>query len=168
MRFLLALAVAFTALTGCSPAGDRASVGGQLAPQHHFTLKDVHGNEMTLDALLAANKAVLLNFWATWCPPCREEIPDLIKLQKKYEGQPFTVVGIDVGESSDRVTAFAEKVGINYMLLLDSDSRVAEKYKVVGIPTSLLVSRDGKILGKYHAVTPQMTSDVEKAMADSA
>ncbi len=130
-----------------------------------FTLKDVDGNSVSLEKELAAHKAVLINFWATWCPPCREEIPDLIKLQSQFSGRGFTILGVDVGESEQRVKTFAKKAGLNYPLLLDSEKEVATKYNVVGIPTSYLVASDGKILGEYHAATPQLFDDVEKAVS---
>ena len=81
---------------------------------YDFTLKNLDGQEVSLNSLLKENKAVLLNFWATWCPYCREEIPNLIKLQKDYAGKKFSVVGMDVGESASRVSTYAKKMGINY------------------------------------------------------
>ncbi len=153
--------------TGSHAGRSDSASAGVLTDAQHFTLASADGAQMSLDGLLASHKAVLLNFWATWCPPCREEIPDLIRLQEKHGGDDFTIVGIDIGESAARVKAFAEKAGINYPLLLDADSGVAESYGVVGIPTSLLVTSDGRVLGTYHAATPQLFTDVEKALAAS-
>jgi peroxiredoxin len=147
---------------GCSGAG--LLEAREVSGAQRFTLKDVDGKSVSLDSLLSGHKAVLVNFWATWCPPCREEIPDLIRLQEKYGAQGFTIAGIDVGESAKRVSAFASKNGMNYPLLLDTDSHVAESYDVVGIPTSLLIDKDGKILSEYHAATPKLFADVEKAI----
>ena len=148
-------------MAGCGSSSAR-SAGSGTAPQ--FTLKDIKGNEVSLESALKENKAVLVNFWATWCPPCREEIPDLIKLQKKYEGKDFTILGLDVGESAAKVGAFGAKAGINYPLLLDSEQSVAEQYGVVGIPTSYLIASDGKLLGEYHSYNTALGRDVEKAL----
>ena len=150
-----ALAVCFF-ITGCP-----ASIAGNAAD---FTLRDLGGEEVSLGRTLAEHKAVLLNFWATWCPPCREEIPGLIDLQKKHGGNAFTVLGVDIGESAAKVSGFVKKIGINYPVLLDGEQRVAEMYRVVGIPTSYLISRDGKILGEYHAYSPELVADVEQAI----
>ena len=149
---------------GCvGPGGNRpsAAMGGDSAD---FTLKNLAGQDMNFASLLKQNKAVLLNFWASWCPPCREEIPDLIALQEKYKGKSFTVLGVNVGESKLHASAFAEKAGINYPVVLDAYTEVAVKYGVVGIPTTFLVGSNGKILGEYHGVTPELFSDVEKAL----
>ena len=155
------LGVVFFA-AGCSSAARLEA--RELAGGQRFTLSDTDGNKVSLDALLSENKAVLVNFWATWCPPCREEIPDLIRLQKEYGGKGFTIVGVDVGESAKRVSAFGTKNGMNYPLLLDTDNRVAESFSVVGIPTSLLIDKEGKILQEYHSATPKLFKDVEKAL----
>ena len=163
---ILSLSV-FLFVLGCmGPASRHVSAGasGELQPQQKFTLKDAKDNPVSLDAVLKQNKAVLLNFWATWCPPCREEIPGLIDLQTKFKGRSFTVLGVDVGESQKKVSGFTEKIGINYPVLLDTDMSVTESYAVFGIPTSFLISSDGRILGEYHAYTPALAADVEKSL----
>lgn len=154
----------FTA--GCMGPSSRDSnaAAGHLENKQMFTLKNLKGENISLEALLKRNKALLLNFWATWCPPCREEIPELIKLQENYQDRSFTVLGVDVGESTAKVSSFADKIGINYPVVLDRDNRVAESYKVVGIPTSILIGSDGKILGVYYGFTSQLVVDVEKIL----
>ena len=136
----------------------------ELQAAHKFILNDLNGQPVNLDTVLKQNKAVLINFWATWCPPCREEIPGLIDLQKKYKNQSFTVLGVDAGESKLKVSSFAGKIGINYPVVLDTDMAVTERYSVYGIPTSFLVFSDGRILGEYHAYSPKLVADVEKAL----
>ena len=161
---LLFGAVLFVA--GCVGEGPRESHAdmGNLKDGQLFTLKSSTGGEGSLSDELRQNKAVLLNFWATWCPPCREEIPGLISIQEKFGGQSFTILGVDVGESEKKVSSFAKKMNINYPLLLDTSQSVSESYGVVGIPTSILISSDGKILGEYHAYTQKLVSDIEKAL----
>ena len=150
-------------IVGCMGPGSRSDAA-ELDEDQKFTLPDLSGNPVSLEALLKQNKAVLVNFWATWCPPCREEIPNLIKLHEQYKDKSFTVLGVEVGESVNKVSGFAKKNGIRYPIVLDQDQSVAEKYKIVGIPTTLLIGPGGKILGEYHAYTPELVSDVEKAL----
>ncbi len=157
----------FTA--GCMGPSSRDSnaQAGRLEGDQMFVLKNLNGEEVSLEALLKRNKLVLLNFWATWCPPCREEIPELIKLQGTYQGRSFTVLGVDVGESAAKVSSFADKIGINYPVVLDQDNRVAESYRVVGIPTSMLIGSGGKVLGVYYGFTGQLVEDVKKAVGNA-
>jgi thiol-disulfide isomerase/thioredoxin len=93
-------------------------------------------------------KLVLLNFWATWCPPCKKEIPDFIELQQAYADQGFQVIGIAI-DNPEAVTAFAEKVGINYpTLLAEADGVTLSKHFGNGIgvlPYSVIINREGEI-----------------------
>ena len=140
------------------------NVSGELQDSQKFTLNNLTNEPVSLATLLKQNKAVLINFWATWCPPCREEIPGLINLQKKFKDKSFTILGVDAGESQTKVLNFAERMGINYPVVLDFDMAVTERYKVYGIPTSILVSSEGKILGEYHSYSPKLEADVETAL----
>ena len=138
--------------------------GDKLAPEQMFTLKDLSGKDVSLKEELAKNKAVLINFWATWCPPCREEIPDLVRLHEQYQGQSFEVLGVNLGESNKKASSFAQKMSINYPVLLDSDEEAATDYGIVGIPTSLLVKSDGTIVGEYHSASKKLFTDVENSL----
>ena len=160
---LLLIAACFWA-AGCSESGPKSAEAAKDGVAADFKLPDLNGQPRTLQSYLSSHKAVLLNFWATWCPPCREEIPGLINLQKKYGGAGFTVLGVSIGESQVKVASFVGKEKINYPVLLDGDQGVAETYHIVGIPTSYLIGSDGKILGEYHAYTPDLVADVENAI----
>lgn len=163
---LFLMLVVLTA-AGCmgAPQSVDSSPVRESAAAPSFTLQDSQGKTVSFESVLKSNKAVLLNFWATWCPPCREEIPDLIRLQNEHGKSGFTVLGIDVGESPTKVSGFMNKMGINYPVLLDRDQQVAASYGIVGIPTSYLVSSDGRIIGEYHAATSKLFDDVKKAVA---
>lgn len=167
MRKILVLIVAVMLFSaGCGrvtgiPTG--SAVSGELTPAQRFTLKNLDGGVTDLSQVLAQKKAVLINFWATWCTYCVEEMPDLIELQARYGPNDFTVIAVDVGESAGQVSAFAKKMGLNFPVVLDQDNAVAQNFGLVGIPVSYLVSSDGKILGEYHGFTPKLISDVEKA-----
>lgn len=158
--FLTALVVLFVVHTNTLSSFAENS---ELTEAQFFSLKDLQGNDVNLKDILKEHKVVLLNFWATWCPFCREEIPDLIKLQNKYKKDGFTVIGIDSGESQVKVSSFVKKSGINYPVLLDADKNVTRKYKVMGIPTSILIDQTGKNLGEYH-ITPELFAEIEKEL----
>lgn len=163
---VLSLSV-FLFVMGCMGPDSRqgtAKTSGEIRMAQNFTLNDLKGNPVSLEGILKQKKVVLINFWATWCPPCREEIPDLIKLQENLEDRSFTILGVDVAESQKKVASFVDKMGINYPVVLDTDTKVSEQYSIFGIPTTLLVSSEGKILGEYHAFTPKLAADIEKAL----
>ena len=150
-------------LIGCvGPSGTLSA--NELAAEDLFTLNDLEGNPTALADVLKQNKAILLNFWASWCSPCREEIPDFIRIQKFYSGKGFTILGVNVGESQKKVSGAVQKLGINYPVLLDEEMTVAQNYHVVGIPTSYLISSDGKVLGAYHSYSEELAEDIRKAL----
>jgi peroxiredoxin len=138
--------------------------GATLNDAQRFTLKDTQGAEFKLDDALAKNKAVLLNFWATWCGYCVEEMPDLIKLHAQYKDKGFTVVGVNAGESAEAAERFMAKQGVNFPVVLDEEMTVSNAYNVVGIPTTILLSSSGQVLGEYHSFTKKLQADVAKAL----
>lgn len=110
-----------------------------------FTLHTVDGTPLRLSDL--RGKVVLLNFWATWCPPCKAEMPDLNALHQKYGAEhDFTVVGINMEERAADVSAFARARQITFPLLLDPEGAVsAGRYAIRSLPTSLIIDREGRI-----------------------
>jgi peroxiredoxin len=116
---------------------------GRVAPD--FTLKTLDGKTLKLSDL--RGKAVVLNFWATWCPPCKVELPWFVDLQKQYGPQGLQVVGISEDEGGkDKVAAFVKEMGVNYTIAVD-DNSVSEKYgDVEDLPTTFYIDRDGKIV----------------------
>lgn len=163
-----AILAAGLTLAGCSfETGREARLQstGEPGSKYRFSLKDINGNTVSLDGLLANHKAVLINFWATWCPFCVEEIPELVKLQNKFAGRSFTTVGINAGESREDAAAYLKEHPVNYPILLDRDMAVGETYGIVGIPTSLLIRSDGRVMGVYHAVTAQLEAEIEQLLA---
>jgi peroxiredoxin len=133
-----AAAPAGAALTSADPAG-------RAAPD--FELKSIDGKSYKLADL--RGKAVLLNFWATWCPPCKIEIPWFIELQKQYANQGLVVVGVAMDDDTNRqkvVSEFASQMKIDYPILLGTD-QVADQYGGVdALPTTFFIGRDGKIV----------------------
>jgi peroxiredoxin len=162
--WVLSVAAVFLAVltAGCSTSP--RVYGESITQEQRFVLTDVDGQRVRMDDLLANNKVVLLNFWATWCPYCQREIPELMALQDRYRSAGFSVVGIDIGESAAKVKAYADNKQINYPLLLDRDNSVAGAYEVVGVPTSYLIRSDGKILGAFNTLTSGVIREIEKAI----
>jgi peroxiredoxin len=108
-----------------------------------ITLPDLNGKEWNLHSL--RGKVVLVNFWATWCPPCRKEIPDLESLYSRFQKQGFVVLGIS-DEETGKVAPFVKENNVNYPILLDTGRRINELFGVEGIPKSFVYDRDGKIV----------------------
>jgi thiol-disulfide isomerase/thioredoxin len=131
-----------------------------LAPD--FTLKTLSGQDLTLSQI--KGKVVLLDFWATWCGPCRESIPHLIQLYKAYRENGFEVIGMSLDKGDvEIVRNFARSMDIPYPMVMASDE-VVRNYRVTAIPTTFLIDKEGKIreriTGFNSAISQQMTVKV--------
>lgn len=118
-----------------------------LAPD--FTLKDMDGKSVSLSDY--RGKVVFVNFWATWCPPCRAEIPDFVKLVDKYGKEGFVILGVSVDKEADvkKIPKFSKDFKINYPVMWDSNYKVAQDYGGIGsIPTTFVIDRSGRAVGK--------------------
>jgi len=116
-------------------------------PAPDFTLQSLDGNSMRLSDF--RGKAVLLNFWATWCGPCKIEMPWFIELQKQYQAQGLQIVGVAMDDSSQEdIAKFAQEMGVNYPVLIGKEA-VGDAYGgVPALPESFFIGRDGKIVDK--------------------
>ncbi len=131
---------------------------GDHAADFALVLED--GSQLRLSDL--EGRPVMLNFWATWCPPCRQEMPDIIKA---YEaGDDLVVLAINERENMDAVKPFAEDFGISMPVALDQDGRLADIYGVRGMPTSVFIGRDGTVVAKWSGF---ISPDVLEAMLDT-
>jgi len=128
-----------------------AAAGQELAPYDSpapgFTLPDQRGAEHTLADY--RGKVVLVNFWASWCPPCIHEMPALQQLAATLDGEPFEIVAINTGEQKYRVWKFSQLINLELPVLLDPGQRAFEDWQVMILPTSFLIDRDGRI--RYRA-----------------
>ena len=115
-------------------------------PAPALALPDLEGRVHDLAAL--RGKVVLINFWATWCPPCRREMPSMERLQQALPGEPFVVLAVDVGEDGDTIEAFTSQLDTvpAFPILLDTRSRTMQAWKVAGLPTTYLVDKQGRIV----------------------
>jgi thiol-disulfide isomerase/thioredoxin len=111
-----------------------------------FTLLDTDGQQVSLQPY--RGKVVFLNFWATWCIPCREEMPSLERLHQTYQAQDLAIISIDLKEGADQVKAFFQKHGLSFPSLLDPNGTVFRDYLVAGMPTTYLIDRNGTLLAR--------------------
>ena len=124
-----------------------------------FAMKDLAGEVVSTSAL--KGKALIINFWATWCGPCREEIPEMVALQSKYKGS-LQVIGISEDDGPpDQVAKFVQKVGINYPVVMYTDALEKEYGGVSALPTSFLVTKDGRVVQKDVGVYPLEYYDMQ-------
>jgi len=112
----------------------------------NFTLTDLQGKNWTLKDL--RGKVALVNFWATWCPPCQKEMPDLEALYKRFQDQGFVILAISEDEETDKVKPFITERKISYPILLDPGQKVNNLFQVDGIPKSFVYDRDGKLVSQ--------------------
>jgi len=108
-----------------------------------FKLKDLQGR--TLASTELAGQVVLVNFWATWCPPCVEEVPSLNRLQARYSGKAVRIISIDFREAADELAAFMRRIPVAFPILLDEDGRTAFDWQVFSFPSSFILDRQGRL-----------------------
>ena len=156
-----ALALALALAAGCArkepgagggqgaPSADAGTVGS-VAPA--FAHADLDGKTVQLADF--KGKVVILDFWATWCPPCREEVPDFVRLQSKYRDKGLAIVGLslDAGGAKD-VRPFADEFNVNYTMLIANDETANAYGGIVGIPTTFVIDRQGRIVKKFVGLT---------------
>jgi len=148
MKRLCLVVCLFVALCGvsCKKSVSPPAVDKDTAPD--FTLSDLHNDRITLSGL--RGKVVLVEFWATWCPPCRETIPELNKVYMRYKDRGVVILGISLdkgGGVSSSLNSFVRDHAIGYPVLLD-DKDVAALYDVSGIPALFVIDKSGKIVGR--------------------
>lgn len=115
-----------------------------LAPD--FTLEDLSGKRLSIKGL--RGKAVFLNFWATWCIPCRQEMPSMEKLHRELKAQGLEVVAVNFREGKNEVRKFFHELGLTFTALLDKDGKIFEEYGVWALPFSYFINRKGEFVGK--------------------
>jgi len=161
---LLGVGIALAIVSGANPSSPLCSImtsglrsvmpsaqaaeapASSIAPA--WTLKDVDGT--TVKSSDFAGKVVILDFWATWCPPCKAEIPGFIELQKKYGNKGLVIVGVSLDEGgSAAVKPFMQQLGMNYTVLMGDEKIVQDFGGFEGIPTTFVIDRKGDIVGGH-------------------
>lgn len=155
MKQFLILSVIFVAIiivniTGCNKQSNttgqqQSAVESKLAPD--ITVKSINNESLTLSSL--KGKVVILNFWATWCPPCREEIPSMMKLNSTMAGKPFQMVAVSIDEGGKKaVEDFFTESHFSLPAYLDSDTSAAKIYGITGVPETFVIDKNGVIVKK--------------------
>ena len=140
-------------MVGCSPSSAQGVEVGNLAPD--FQLQNLDGQTVSLGNL--QGKPVLINFWATWCPPCRDEMPYIQEIYEEWSDKELVVLAINIGESSSKVEEFIQSHNLSFTVLLDTKQDVAQRYNITGIPTTFFIDKDGiiqdKVIGPFQNKT---------------
>ncbi len=156
-RRLICIATLLALFAALLPAARASSIRPIPAPV--WKLKDVDGKVVTSDQF--KGKVVVLDFWATWCPPCRTEIPGYIRLQKKYAADGLVIVGVSVDtDGPEVVRKFMKEFGINYPIVMADDAVVDAFAPIQGYPTTFIIDREGRVRNKKLGREP--TEDYEK------
>ena len=150
-RLLVLASVWLVAVSMTASAHDPALHGFKLTtfdppfPAPTFSLDKLVGDQSTLDDY--KGEFVLLNFWATWCPPCLEEMPSMESAHQRFKDRGFTVVAISSDEEGESaVTPFIEKLGVTFPILLDPDKAVSTEYGAINLPLSFVLNREGQVV----------------------
>jgi peroxiredoxin len=142
------LAILALTLAGAPTSHDPASLGlempKELVEAPDFSLPDVTGRMVRLKGF--RGRVVFMNFFATWCVPCREEMPAMERLHRTYKDRGLVVLAVDIREGAQTVRAFTQELKLSFPALLDKDGSVAYAYSIRPVPATYLVGRDGKIL----------------------
>ncbi len=135
----------------------KVAASGNAAPD--FTVTDIDGHKLALSDF--KGKVVLLDFWATWCAPCRAEIPHFVEMQNKYGSQGFQVIGISMDDDAKPVREFYQQYKMNYPLAV-GDDKLADRFGgVMGLPVNFLIDREGRIHSKHLGATDVSVFDEE-------
>ncbi len=137
-------------LVGCSPSSE-PSVASAGKPAPDFQLQSLDGQTVSLSSF--HGKPVLINFWTTWCSPCRVEMPYIQQIHEEWSGVGLILLAINIGESSSKVESFMQSYNLSLPVLLDTSGDVAQRYNITGIPTTFFIDKDGiiqeRIIGAF-------------------
>ncbi len=147
------LAVVLTGVLGVPAWSD------STGPAPDFTLVDRDGRKFSLSEL--RGQVVMINFWASWCAPCREEMPLLEQIYQRYESLGFTLLGVNVEENSADAEAWLEDRPVSFPILYDPQNGVSKLYDVVAMPSTVLVDRQGNVRFLHHGYQPGYENDYQ-------
>ncbi len=157
LRTVLGLALAAAAAT--APAALSPT-----APAPDFTLARMGGANLRLQE--QRGQVVMVNFWATWCAPCREEMPHLDRLYQKYRSSGFVLLGVNVDDDTGNAVALARKLGVKFPVLLDTDKKVSRLYELNAMPSTVLIDRDGRVRHVHRGYRSGTENTYEKLVRD--
>lgn len=153
---LCSVALALSVLLVSTPLC--ADVGQGQAPD--FTLKSQSGDNLKLSEL--RGEVVMINFWASWCGPCRQEMPKLEELYARYKPLGFTVLGVNIEEDPSKAKALLKDVGVSFPVLFDTQNEVSRLYQVAAMPSTVLVDRDGNMRYLHKGYQPGLEQQYQE------
>ena len=156
MRMIRLLAAVLATLTSTVTLA-AAPLANAIAPD--FTLRGADGRNVRLDEL--RGQVVLVNFWATWCGPCREEMPRLNSLYEKYRKSGFVLLGVNIDDDPHTAIATALKLNVAFPVLLDTDKKVSKLYDLSTMPSTVVIDRDGKMRFLHRGYRAGVEGDYE-------
>ena len=150
-------------------AGDRDERGRArgrtvVGERADFTLRSMKGPNLRLHE--QRGQVVMVNFWATWCGPCRQEMPQLDRLYQKYRSAGFVLLGVNVDDDTHKAADVAAKLGVTFPVLLDTDKAVSRLYDLSTMPSTVLIDRDGKIRYVHRGYLSGYENDYEKQIRE--
>ncbi len=164
------LAVLFTTSVYAADAPQTMTPVAKRPATKDYALEDMDGKTQRLSA--QRGKVVLVNFWATWCPPCRQELPSMQRLWEKLKDEPFAMHAIDVGETAEEILPFIFSTGteLTFPILLDRDSKALKQWPVIAIPTTFVVDKQGRIayrsVGGREWDDPKLIEELRRLMQE--
>ncbi len=136
-----------------------SAVGGDNPPAPDFTLTDANGQSVTLSDL--RGQVIMINFWASWCGPCRQEMPLLEQIHQRYEPLGFTLLGVNVEKNPADGQAFLKERPVSFPVLYDPENDISKLYDVVAMPSTVLIDRQGNVRYLHHGYKPGYENDYQ-------
>lgn len=139
-------------------------VKGVPAPE--FVLPDLQGNQVSLSSF--KGKVVFLNFWATWCEPCKEEMPSMESLNRYLKDREFVMLAVSIDKDPSKIESFMKELNLTMNVLLDKDSKIFQRYKTTGVPETFIIDKNGiiaeKIVGPRDWTRPENLRTIETVL----
>ncbi len=165
--FLSVLLLSVIVVSSCTLESGNEDSGGEVfialdkgEMAKDFTLPDLDGEKVTLSDL--RGKVVLLNFWATWCPPCRKEMPSMESLHRKYGEKDLVILAVAIDRKGAKVAKpFVEENGLTFPVLIDRRGRVSDLYGVYAVPTTFVIDRNGTIVDKVQGAADWFSEEAQ-------
>lgn len=150
-RWLAPAVLAIALATTVAFLQSRHGRQGSGFPAPDFSLRDLRGNAVRLSDF--RGKIIFLNLWATWCPPCREEMPSMERLYRRFKGQDFAMLAVSEDTDPAVVRGFVSEMALSFPVLLDTDGKLPSRYGVTGYPETFVIDRDGNVI--QHFIGPE-------------
>lgn len=157
LTLLRSLLLSLSLILVCVPITNASELSGKAA---NFTLKSMGGKNLKLSEY--RGQVVMLNFWASWCAPCRQEMPLLEDLYKKYKPLGFTLLGVNVEQDSSKASTLLRNIKVSFPILFDNENKVSKQYNVSAMPTTVIIDRDGNLRYLHQGYKPGYELEYQK------